>query len=173
MEYVIGAVVLAVVVYLLTRKKKEKPPIEPPIEKQEEEQKEDKKEVIVKPLSTEQKVYWFKDGKKEWGIAKNMPQGLQVFDEQGNCTLDITDRITKYCGSVEVNGTSGSLTNEILREGELWYVFKDIVRPQGKQALKNIVYIGPVVEKKGNVLTWTYSNKPEQCLRGTILYGVY
>lgn len=168
MEYVIGAVILAAVVYLLTRKKKEKPPIEKPIDTED-----TTEHIVVKPLPAEQKVYWVKDGKKEWGIAKHMPQGLQVFDENGNCILDITDRITKYCGSVEVNGTSGSLTNEILREGELWYVFKDIVRPQGKQALKNIVYIGPVVEKKGNVLTWTYSSKPEQCLRGTILYGVY
>lgn len=167
MEYLIGAVILAVVVYILTRKKKEKPPIEKPIER------EDNEEVIIENVPTEQKVYWIKDGKKEWGRVKYMPQGLQVFDEQGNCTLDITDRITKYCGSVKVDGTSGSLTNEILREGELWYVFKDIVMPKNKQKIDNIVYAGPVVKKRGNVLTWTYSNNPEQCLHGTILYGVY
>lgn len=168
MEYVIGAVILAAVVYLLTRKKKEKPPIEKPIDTED-----TTEHIVVKPLPTEQKVYWIKDGKKEWGTAKYMPQGLQVFDEKGTCILDITDRITKYCGSVKVDGTSGSLTNEVLREGDLWYVFKDVVFPKGNQKITNIIYEGPIVEKKGNVLTWTYSNNPEQCLHGTIFYGVY
>lgn len=179
MEYLIYALIVAGIIYLLTgRKKKKKPsPIKPeekpsPI-KPEEEPKEEE-HITVKPLPKEKRIYWTKDGKKGWGRIKHMPQGLQVFDENGNCVLDITDRITKYCGSFKVNGTSGSLTNEILREGELWYVFKDIAEPKdSKPAISNIVYVGPVIEKRGNRLTWTYSNPPEQCLHGTILYGVY
>ena len=182
MEYLIYALIVAGIIYLLTgrKKKKKKPsPIKteekPSPIKPEEKPKEDTTEhIIVKPLPTEEKVYWTKDNKKEWGRIKHMPQGLQVFDESGNCVLDITDRITKYCGSFKVNGTSGSLTNEVLREGELWYVFKDIAEPKGsKPAISNIVYVGPVIEKRGNRLTWTYSNPSDQCLHGTILYGVY
>ncbi|MDU3324536.1 MAG: hypothetical protein E7E70_28165, partial [Escherichia coli] len=169
MEYLIYALIVAGIIYLLTGRKKKKPsPIKPeekpsPI-KPEEKPKEDTTEhTTVKPLPTEEKIYWTKDGKKGWGRIKHMPQGLQVFDENGNCVLDITDRITKYCGSFKVNGTSGSLTNEVLREGELWYVFKDIAEPKdSKPAISNIVYVGPVIEKRGNRLTWTYSNPSDQ-----------
>ena len=154
MEYVLGAVVLAVVVYLLTRKKKEKPPIEPPIEK--EEQKEDKKEVIVKPLPTEQKVYWIKDGKKEWGIAKNMPQGLQVFDEKGNIVVDITDRLMKVLGVVELKETSGEITDNRLEGQEMWV---SIVRETDSTAkifeMYEIDSFSPHVGRKGNTIVWT------------------
>ena len=181
MEYLIYVLIVVGIIYLLTGRKKKKPspiPVEEkpkPIKTEEKPKpKEEKTEpIVVKPLPTEEKVYWIKGNKKEWGRIKYMPQGLQVFDENGNCVLDITDRITKYCGSVKVNGTSGSLTNEMLREGDLWYVFKDIVTPNDPVEINNIVYVGPVVEKRGNVLSWTYSNSPKQCLRGTILYGVY
>lgn len=169
MEYLIYVLIVAGIIYLLTGRKKKKPsPIKP------EEKPKEEEDITVKPLPKEKRIYWTKDGKKGWGRIKHMPQGLQVFDENGNCVLDITDRITKYCGSFKVNGTSGSLTNEILREGELWYVFKDIAEPKdSKPAISNIVYVGPVIEKRGNRLTWTYSNPPDQCLHGTILYGVY
>ena len=180
MEYLIYVLIVVGIIYLFTSRKKKKPsPIKTeekpsPIPAEEKPKEEKTEPIVVNPLPTEEKVYWIKDNKKEWGRIKYMPQGLQVFDGSGNCVLDITDRITKYCGSVKVNGTSGSLTNEMLREGDLWYVFKDITTaPDDKQELDNMVYVGPVVEKKGNVLSWTYSNNPEQCLRGTILYGVY
>lgn len=180
MEYLIYALIIAGAIYLLTSRKKKKPnPIKTeekpnPIPAEEEPKEDTTEHIVVKPLPTEKRIYWTKDGKKGWGRIKHMPQGLQVFDESGNCVLDITDRITKYCGSFKVNGTSGSLTNEILREGELWYVFKDITEPKdSKPKISNIVYVGPVIEKRGNRLTWTYSNPPDQCLHGTILYGVY
>lgn len=152
MEYVIGVVILAVIVYMLTRKKEEKPPIEPPIEKQKEEQK----EVIVKPLPTEQKVYWIKDGKKEWGIAKYMPQGLQVFDENGNCVLDVTDRLMKILGVVELKETSGEVTDNRLEGQEMWV---SIVRETDSTAKTFEMYetdsFSPHVERKGNTIVWT------------------
>lgn len=160
MEYVIGVVILAVIVYLLTRKKKEKPPIEPPIEKEEQ------KEIIVKPLPTEQKVYWIKDGKKEWGRMKYMPQGLQVFDEQGNCTLDINSRIGKVLGHKVLDTEKGTL---FVSGGRPWFVTVDtpeayaVVRERGDKAYQPKIYI------EGNSIKW------EQVVskRGEIIYGVY
>lgn len=114
MEYVIGAVILVAIVYILTRKKKEKSPIEKPIE----EKKEEPKDIVVKPFPIEQKVYWFKDGKKEWGRMKYMPQGLQVFDEKGQCVLDVTDRLTRVLGTFSTgnNYDDTEYTNELLKQ---------------------------------------------------------
>ena len=150
MEYVIGAVILAVAVYILTRKKKEKPPVEKPIDT------EDKKEVIVKTVPTEQKVYWIKDGKKEWGIAKYMPQGLQVFDEKGNIVVDITDRLMKVLGVVELKETSGEITDNRLEGQEMWV---SIVRETDSMAKNFEMYeidsFSPHIERKGNTIAWT------------------
>ena len=157
MEYVIVAVILAVVIYLLTRKKKEKPPIEPPIE----EQKEDKKEVIVKPLPTEQKVYWVKDGKKEWGRMKYMPQGLQVFDENGEVMLDMTDTLTSVAGEIVCDKVSGELYVPGLNGRKIWLIEKDseIIRENNKHWYKeNPTYypVYPKVTVEGDYIKWEY-----------------
>lgn len=157
MEYVIGAVILAVVVYMLTRKKKEKPPIEPPIEK--EEQKEDKKEVIVKPLPTEQKIYWIKDGKKEWGRMKYMPQGLQVFDENGKTMLDITDTLTSIAGEITCEKTNGKLYVEGLNGRDIWLVEKnsEIFDSNYFSDEMNLSYpVFPIIRVDGDYIIWEY-----------------
>lgn len=155
MEYVIGAVILAVVVYLLTRKKKEKPPIEQPIEKQ----KEEKKEVIVKTVPTEQKVYWIKDGKKEWGRMKYMPQGLQVFDENGKTMLDITDTLTSITGEITCNKTNGRLYVEGLNGRDIWLVEKDseIFDSNYFNDEMNLSYpVFPIIRVDGDYIIWEY-----------------
>lgn len=164
MEYIIGAVILAVAVYMLSREKKEKPPIEPPIEK------EDKKEVIVKPLPTEQKVYWVKDGKKEWGIAKHMPQGLQVFEGKGNCILDVTDSLCRLLGSFPANTKSGEVTIN-LDSGRLFCY-----------SITETYQETPIVIKvEGNKIIWNYGDYhayniyglDENTFNRRIYYGSY
>lgn len=159
MEYVIGVVILVVMVYLLTRKKKEKPPIEQPIEKQKEEQKEDKKEIIVKTIPTEQKVYWIKDGKKEWGRMKYMPQGLQVFDEKGNCVLDITDTLTSIVGEITCDKTNGKLYVEGLNGRDIWLVEKnsEIFDSNYFNDEMNLSYpVFPIIRVAGDYIIWEY-----------------
>lgn len=121
MEYVIGAVILAVIVYILTRKKKEKPPIEQPIAKEE------KKEVIVKNVPTEEKVYWVKNDKKEWGKIKYMPAGLQVFDENGECMLDLTDKLTRIIEIIpkqkNTHNTEKTKQYSLERGQKMWVAF--------------------------------------------------
>lgn len=155
MEYVIGAVILAVIVYMLTRKKKEKPPIEQPIEKQ----KEEKKEVIVKTVPTEQKVYWIKDGKKEWGKLKYMPQGLQVFDENGKTMLDITDTLTSIAGEITCDKTNGKLYVEGLNGRDIWLVEKnsEIFDSNYFYDEMNLSYpVFPIIRVDGDYIIWEY-----------------
>lgn len=159
MEYVLIVVILAVIVYMLTRKKKEKPPTEPPIEKQEEEQKEDKKEVIVKPLPTEQKVYWIKDGKKEWGRMKYMPQGLQVFDENGKVMLDMTDTLTSVAGEIVCNKTNGKLHVPGLNGRNIWLVEKSSEIFDGKyyhDENSSGYPVFPIFRVEGDYIIWEY-----------------
>lgn len=107
MEYIIGAVILAVISYILLRRK----------EISKEEKIENTK---VKSVPTEQKVYWIKDGKKEWGRIKYMPQGLQVFDENGNCTLDATSRLCKVIGILDTGIDDGYIENEAFKSNNYW-----------------------------------------------------
>lgn len=165
MEYVIGAVILAVIVYLLTRKKKEKPPIEPPIKKEEQ------KEVIVKPLPTEQKVYWLKDGKKEWGRMKYMPQGLQVFDEQGNCVLDVTDRLTKILGTVRANKANGNIQNDKMSTSNGWAIF---ISDSKDLYVEQLWHETPTVKVYDGGVKWEYKITGEELkFDGLIIYGLY
>ncbi len=38
--------------------------------------------------------------------AEEVPQGLQVFDENGNVVVDITDRLTKVLGTASIRPSS-------------------------------------------------------------------
>lgn len=155
MEYVLIVVILVVAVYMLTRKKKEKPPVEQAVRKEEEKEKKTGS-IEVNPLSTEQKVYWIKDGKKEWGTLNYMPQGLQVFDENGNIVVDITDRLMKVLGVVELKETSGEITDNRLKGQEMWV---SIVRETDNVGKNFEVYeidsFSPHIERKGNTIVWT------------------
>lgn len=157
MEYVLIVVILAVIVYMLTRKKKEKPLIEQPIKG--EEKKKEKKEIIVKPLPTEQKVYWIKDDKKEWGRIKYMPQGLQVFDENGKTMLDITDTLTSITGEITCNKTNGKLYVEGLNGRDIWLVEKDseIFDSNYFNDEMNLSYpVFPIIRVDGDYIIWEY-----------------
>lgn len=158
MEYAIIVVILAVIVYMLTRKKKEKPLIEnPPIEKPID--TEDKKEVIVKTVPTEQKVYWIKDGKKEWGRMKYMPQGLQVFDENGKTVLDITDTLTSITGEITCDKTNGKLYLEGLNGRDIWLIEKDseIFDSNYFNDEMNLSYpVFPIIRVDGDYIIWEY-----------------
>lgn len=57
-------------------------------------------------------VYWFdRNGNRVKGVAK-MAQGLQVFDEKGNCIVDLNSNVAKVIGRFTTEGTSGTLKVE-------------------------------------------------------------
>lgn len=60
-------------------------------------------------IKTEFPVYWYEDDKKKKGVVK-MAQGLQVFDDNENCILDVTDRLCRLLGSHATGVQEGSFT---------------------------------------------------------------
>lgn len=94
MEYaIIGLIVLAVLYWTVRKRKKKKEPEAIPDKREEKPQEEPTHIVVTVP--TEEKGYIAKDGVKSEVTIKYMPQGLQVFDKDGKCTLDLTDRLTR------------------------------------------------------------------------------
>lgn len=102
-------------------------------------------------------------------------QGLQVFDEAGNCTLDITDRLCKVLGVVETGFTAGSIYNPLLKEGELWVVDLEISYKgaTNNQSVKGQEF--PYFWKDKDTLYWSYGNDYTDVIRLSrkVLYGVY
>lgn len=55
----------------------------------------------------------------------NVPQGIQVFDKNGNITIDVTDRLTQVVGIYTIPRTSseGSITVPNIGNNKVWFAF--------------------------------------------------
>ena len=108
---------------------------------------------------------------------EEVPQGLQVFDENGNVVVDTTERITKYLGSftVPTDADSGTVANSEIGDGDLWYVIEiDSLTPGGVGS--DVMFSYPVITKGDGVLYWNYPHSQTSFYRRygvTIHYGVY
>lgn len=71
-------------------------------EKQEEAKQEETTKVEAPLLKDGDEVVIVENGKREKGVVKLMPQGLQVWDEDGNLRLDVTDKLTRGIALIEV-----------------------------------------------------------------------
>lgn len=100
-QILVGIAAFVVGVVLVIRGRRKKPPIITPEKKEETKRQTD---IVVTAPTTpqEETVTIAKDGKKQKGRLVRMPQGLQVFDKNGNITLDLTDRLTRGIALVEV-----------------------------------------------------------------------
>ena len=111
--------------------------------------------------------------------AEEVPQGLQVFDEDGNVVVDITERITKYLGSftVPTDADSGTVANSEIGDGDLWYAMViDSSTPSSVPTGGNVIYSYPVITKGDGVLYWNYPHSQTSYYKRygvTIHYGVY
>lgn len=94
-----------------------------------------------------------------------MPQGLQINDEAGNLIVDITTRLNRVIGRVDVNKVNGSVSNAGFAEGIPYFVMLG----------QDIGLVSPNVTFSGNTMTWTYDVvAPDEYKDNTIiLYGVY
>lgn len=81
-----------------------------------------------------------------------MPSGLQIYDENGNLTLDMTDTTAKYLGQISVGATgasttqSGTITDGNFSLGQLWWLS---TLPASSSYSQSIT-----VNISGNTLTW-------------------
>ena len=175
MMYVLIVIaVIGVIVYACLKKKKRGNTETPPDEKPDDGG--NHTEIIVK-VPIENKGYMIKDGIKKEVTIRYMPQGLQVFDENGICVLDLTEYICRIIGKRKIlkNETSGRI--EIAGGGKPYFTVIGIDEPK---ILKNVnttaedpVYPPiPIFSIEGGAITWQYHRPINQRSGVTIMYGI-
>ncbi len=92
-----------------------------------------------------------------------MPQGLQVWDDQGRLLVDLGDWLGRLAGSAAVTiNTAGSITNVLLQSGTPFFVWI----PATEEAVTGATKM-PSVTFSGSTMSW--SSVP---VSGTLIYGV-
>lgn len=163
MMYAILAGILIVAILLLQKKKNKEPdaPEKPKLPTSIEE--------IKVPI--ELPVHWFENGVRKEGVA-NMAQGLKVFDTNGKCTVDITDRLTKYLGKFRTYASQNEgivVDDRLTADGDLWYMSVQRYGQSFDPEWNNSV----VVTKENGQLRWRYPQNKGIRYDFDIIYGVY
>ena len=169
----IVVVIIGVVVYACLKKKRgntEKP-------KEKKPDNDGNHTEITVNVPTESKGYIVEDGVKKEVTIKYMPQGLQVFDENGVCVLDLTEYICRIIGKRKIskNETTGRI--EIAGGGRPYFTVISIDEPKilkGVNAThEDPVYPPiPVFSVANGVITWKYHRPINQRSGVTIMYGI-
>nr|DAV52570.1 MAG TPA: hypothetical protein [Caudoviricetes sp.] len=116
----IVVVIIGVVVYACLKKKRGN--TEKPHEEEKPHDVDNHTGITVK-VPIESKGCIVKDGIKKEVTIKYMPQGLQVFDENGVCVMDITARLTRIIDSIEITADEFSKKYNIQAGNELWWIY--------------------------------------------------
>lgn len=102
-----------------------------------------------------------------------MPAGLQCWDANGKVIYDSTVTTSIYCGTITINGTSGSITDDRLIGRNFW------TSPISKTNLGDFDRVTsgflPQFSANGNKLSWDYSSVSSSSnrIKGVWAYGVY
>lgn len=166
----IVVVIIGVVVYACLKKKRGN--TEKPHEEEKPHDVDNHTGITVK-VPIESKGCIVKDGIKKEVTIRYMPQGLQVFDENGVCVLDITSRLCKYIGKFDTSFSDGSIIDEQLNGAELWYIVLRLSYDANnwKSGYSDDI---PVISSVGNILQWKYRNEDfHNKIRVQGIYGVY
>lgn len=155
--------VVGVVVYTCLKKKKrgdiEKPQDEKPDDNG------DHTEITVK-VPIESKGYIVEDGIKKEVTIRYMPQGLQVFGQDGTLLVDMNNRISKVVGHLKITSYAGRFS---VNGGRPWFVI--VENPEAYQLVRQHGddYYTPRIYIEGNDIVWDeIVNKNAE-----IIYGVY
>jgi len=94
--------------------------------------------------------------------------GLQVKDLSGNVILKITDRLTRFVGSLSTGISNGSFTIPNPGNGNVFFA----VIPSGENGISAFP---PAVSRSGNTISWSFQpNIPSaQRVSSRVTYGVY
>lgn len=166
----IVVVIIGVVVYACLKKKRGN--TEKPHEEEKPHDVDNHTGITVK-VPIESKGCIVKDGIKKEVTIRYMPQGLQVFDENGVCVLNITSRLCKYIGKFDTSFSDGSIIDEQLNGAELWYIVLRLSYDANnwKSGYGDDI---PVISSAGNILQWKYRNEDfYNKIRVQGIYGVY
>lgn len=98
-----------------------------------------------------------------------MTQGLQIFNANGVCTLDVTDNLTRILGIIRSGTSDGSLYDASLSTGTPWCAVS--TTGYGTAPFWQSLY----VSFSGNTMYWEHVLTNAYGLRidHQIIYGVY
>ena len=97
--------------------------------------------------------------------GEDMPQGLQVFDEHGNITIDVTDRLTQVIGIIRITSPVGSIDVDVDGNRKLFYTISK----------SHSLWIdGEYIMIDGHKICWDFSRVTPLVANGGIevVYGV-
>ncbi|MCY0385667.1 hypothetical protein OVY01_00105 [Robbsia sp. Bb-Pol-6] len=96
-----------------------------------------------------------------------MANGLRCWDASGNLTLDVTDRLTRFLGSLSTGTAAGSASIAGFSTGTPWIHVLDSVNPSAATTQ------APSVSISGTTISWSYASTTLAKRAVTVLYGVY
>lgn len=180
MIYIGVFLLISMVWYLFRKNRKRNSQSKPPLMQEEEGNTKQENNLSFEPTIAEppvlrdgEKVIFVKDGKKARGTVRIIGAGLQIFDENGNAAVDITDRVCRYLGEGSTGFTDGFVTNDVFLENvNAWVLPKRIYLKRYENAGNVQTY--PHFYVSGNKLMWEYDSITVG-LRGSIdfYYGVF
>jgi hypothetical protein len=98
-----------------------------------------------------------------------MSYGLEVWDDGGNNTLSVTNRLTRVIGEVITGKTNGSVTSSEFLNGTPFYAF---VERMGLE--EYAVRYWPQVTVSGSTVSWSFLGGDSNTrVSVRLLYGVY
>lgn len=99
--------------------------------------------------------------------------GLRVYDENGNITLDVGDRICKYIGEGDTGLENGSLQNDLLIGAPLpWIVPIEFRLTTGNLNLSSSTTPNFKIDQKTGTLSWTFAESYAIKMGYKFIYGV-
>ena len=104
-----------------------------------------------------------------------MAAGLQVFDSSGINILDTSSRITKFLGSIDidVNGTSGSITDHRLLQGNPFHIVVTL-QDVGMYAAPNVYFNGSNINYSSANLSHSDGSGGQVAgIACKVFYGIY
>lgn len=113
---------------------------------------------IYKPneKSTEEEITYIKDGVQGKGIMKRMAQGLQIFDENGKCILDITNRLPKVLGIRKLTEQVGNIYEPEINGKDVWVSVRRSFKTERAKELEIYELDGcsPTITIEGSYIKW-------------------
>lgn len=87
--------------------------------------------------------------------AKDMPAGIQIFDANGNKTLDYTESLTRISGTIYPRTVTGSYTINNPNNERIWLDVYSI----NTTTDRFFGYCPISISINGNTISWTYSTQ--------------
>lgn len=98
-----------------------------------------------------------------------MAAGLQIWDANGVLTLDLTSRLTRKMGEINISAnSSGSISVPDVSTGQLWFSFS----PDLNQSF--ITWLPKITVSSNQTISWVYEkfgNYPVNAVGGKLRYG--